>query len=148
MSLFAHSVRSSTCWSAEFPSSKATSVKSSEWYSSRLTGQERRVPFRTRHRRMFSRPHDTILEAAQRSSHSLSSKLLYSRPRSFLVLQLQPPHPLCAKNTTVTMYQNLFINTVVVKTEFVNCIIHVCTLLPGSVSTRDQTDLQRADFKN
>lgn len=59
-----HSVRSSRLWFEKFPSSKATSVKSIEWYSPRLTGQDRRVPFRTRHRRTLSRPHDTILKPA------------------------------------------------------------------------------------
>ena len=61
-SVWTHSVRSSGSRSAEWPSSKATSVKSRAWYSPRLTGQDRRAPLRTRHNRTLSRPQDTILE--------------------------------------------------------------------------------------
>lgn len=73
--LLTHSVRSSTYWLEEFPSSKATSVKSIEWYSPRLTGQERSVPFRIRHRRMLSRPHETILKPAHSQINPCIEKL-------------------------------------------------------------------------
>lgn len=59
--LHTHRVRSSQCFEVS-PSSKVTSVKSSEWYSPRSTEQERSRPFRTLQSRILLRPHDTILK--------------------------------------------------------------------------------------
>lgn len=63
------------CCKEESPSSKATSVKSWEWYSPRLTGQERSVPLRIRQRRILSRPHDTILN--QKAKTETKKKIVF-----------------------------------------------------------------------